>query len=303
MRFNEQMLGRRRATSEWQYLIYLICPPFTSLDGKFPTFSVSNECPAPSLLEHIEKIKPAVVTGIPSSLLRLAELIDDPSKLGIKAISTNSEPSTKAERAKISERLGAPVFDEYSSVELALIATECNKSRYHIVEDNVRVDVMKPDKEGRGEIVATNLLNTYMPFIRYRQGDIIKIDAHAAACECGNNFRHIESFMGRSDQLLQSRTIGKVPSDLIMALYDRTLLISGAGVLEFQIIQREVDKVSLVLVPDGSKGGANPKSIETFVEGLKGIFADPDLNVGVEEVKALPPNKSYKRKLIENQIK
>ena len=56
-----------------------------------------------------------------------------------------------AERVLIGERLGAPVFDKYSSVELSFIATQCIHGNYHLVEDNVRADVLNFDLGGAGK--------------------------------------------------------------------------------------------------------------------------------------------------------
>jgi len=304
LRFFDQMLGRPRDPSEWCYMSYLACPPYTSLDGQYPFFTVSNDCPPEYVLKHLKLMKPALLSGFPSYLGRLAALVDDPSELGIKAILTNSETCTRAERTKIGERMGVGtrVFDEYSSVELSYIATECTQGRYHIVEDNVRVDVLNPNNEGMGEIVATNLVNTYMPYIRYRQGDIIQIAAASECCDCGNKFRHFQSFHGRTDQFLQSQTIGLVPPDRVMALYDRTLIESIAKVAEFQIVQTAIDQVTLLIVPEFDKGGPDNKTVQTFVNGLKDLFNDPKLTVNVEEVHAMPPGKSHKRRLIECRV-
>ena len=303
MRFDEQMLGRKRADSEWYYKIFVAAPYYSSLDNRFPTFTVSNECPPEAVLVHLHKIRPAILAGFPSYLLKLGSLIQDPRELGIRAIATVSESSTLAERRRIAEQFDAKVYNEYASVELCLIATECHKERHHIVSDNVRVDVLNPDETGMGEIVATNLNNTFMPFIRYRQGDTIRMDFHAAECECGNRFRYIESFLGRSDQILESCNVGKVRSDLVMALYDRTLLTAASKIDEFQIIQTKPDEVMLLLVPTSGHSHADQGAVCDFVSGLKAIFKDPDLNVRIEELKVIPPNKSHKRRLIENRIR
>jgi phenylacetate-CoA ligase len=301
-RFYEQMLNRPRSPKEWLYQIYVAAPPFTSLNGEFPTFTVSNDCPPEIVLKHLGKIKPAILAGLPSYLIRLGELIDTPSKLKIKAINTNSESSTEIEREHISQMFGAPVYDEYSSVELGLIATQCHQHKYHIVEDNVRVDVLNPDKNGMGEIIATSLINSYMPFIRYRQGDVIRISENHNSCLCGSQFRALSSFMGRTDQFLVSSKIGKVPPDQIMSLYDRLLLTPEAGISEFQIVQTSMDDIHVRIVPKNKEEGPNLSSIQEFSEGLKRIFNNVDLNIIITEMDQLPENKSYKRRLIENQI-
>ena len=303
MRFYEQMLGRQRSPSEWLYQIYVAAPPFSTLDGKFPTFTTSNECPAETLIKHLQALKPTIISGLPSYLLRLGELAKNQASLGIQAISTNSETSTVAEREKIAVLFGCPVFDEYSSVELGLIATQCSQGRYHITEDNVRVDVEYVDDLGFGQIVTTSLINSFMPFIRYSQGDIIQIQADHIFCSCGSTFRFLDSFLGRTDQNLQSSTIGNIPSDRVMALYDRTLLAPEANIAEFQIVQHEIDTIELFAVPCKKSVGIKSAVLELFCTELKALFACDSLDIRYTELEALPPEKSYKRRLIKNNIK
>lgn len=302
MRFYEQMLGRTRNTAEWLYQIYVACPPFTSLDGAYPTFTVSNECDHSVVFDHLKQLKPAILSGLPSYLERLGELITDPQELGIKAINTNSEASTEAQRLEISKMFGAKVYDEYSSVELGLIATQCREGKYHIVEDNVRVDVLSPDSQGMGEIVTTSLINSFMPFIRYRQGDIIKIHSDNCNCGCGNKFRHLESFMGRRDQFLYSKKIGKIAPDKIMALYDRILLTANANLAQFQIVQKAPNLINVIVVSSDKSKPVNPILLQSFSSQLKSVFQDTALEIEINELDEMPPEASYKRRLIKCEI-
>ncbi|MBK7359005.1 MAG: phenylacetate--CoA ligase family protein [Saprospiraceae bacterium] len=301
-RFHDQILGRPRKSDEWLYDIYLASPAYSSIEGKFPIFTVSNECPIEPILKHIKLIKPTILNAFPSYLLRLGSIVTNPVDLGIKVITTNSESSTQAEREKISSQFEASVFDEYSSIELSLIAAQCRNKKYHIVEDNVRVDVLNPDEGGIGEIVATNLHNTFMPFIRYRQGDIIKISGDQEICPCGNKFRSLKSFMGRTDQVLYSKTIGEVAPDLVMSLYDKTLILVEANIEEFQIVQKKLNEVRIIIVPADKSQEVNQDLLSYFINGLKDIFNDNNLKIIIEKLDRMPPEKSHKRRLIKREF-
>ncbi len=272
------------------------------MNGQFPTFTISNECPIELVYEHLKLFKPTILTGIASALKRLASIITNADQLEIKAISTNSESSTIAERLFISEKFGAPVFDEYSSEELSLIATQCRQKNYHIIEDNVRLDVLNPDLDGVGEIVATNLHNTFMPFIRYRQGDIIKISEDHKFCNCGNQFRCLQTFIGRTDQFLISQTVGKISPDLVMSLYDRTLIIADANIDEFQIVQKKLDVIYINVVPLDKSKDIDESLFSDFSLGLKDIFKDENLSVVMNKLNSMPPEKSHKRRIIKCEI-
>lgn len=301
MRFYEQMLGRVRDPQDWIYMIYLAAPPFSSLNGEYPVFTLSNDCPPEIAIDHIKKLKPKILTGFASYFNRMSKFIGDPKELGVEAISTNSEPSTQAERDEISKDFGAPVFDEYSSVELGYIATQCRAGSYHLVEDNVRIDLINMDDQGRGELIGTDLVNTYFPLIKYKQGDIVSIKDHGHGCSCGCKFRELNSFGGRSDHHLYSSAAGKVPSDLVMSLYDRILVPVSAGIDEFRIVQVEKDLIELLIKPTDRTRGFDKAAVANFSHGLKALFGCEALNIRVHELEVMPPTKSHKRCLIENQ--
>ena len=302
LRFYEQMLGRERNPAEWLYEIYLAPPPYTSLMGQYPVFTVSQDCPPAAVLQHIHILKPSILWSFPSYLLRTIDLFgEDLGSLGLEAICTHSEGSTKGERRRIADAFGAPVFDEYGSEELCLIATECRLGRYHIVEDNVRVDVLNPNEDGSGEIVATGFMNSFMPFIRYRHGDIIRIEPENDSCVCGNNFRTLGAFLGRSDQLLTRKNGEIVPPDRVMGLYDRTLITSNARVLEFRIEQESADLVNLFVQPEPEFRSSNDVYQE-FLLGLRELFGDPSPELRTHVVDSMPKSLSYKRRLITNKL-
>ncbi len=302
MRYLDQMLGGQRQPDDLFYKIYVVSPPFSSLLGKYPQFTLSNDCPPELALKHLKQVRPAILGGFATYLDRLCELVTDPSELGIRAINTNSEASTEAQRRRISETFGVPVSDEYSSVEMGLIATQCSEGKYHVVEDNVRLDVVNSDGDGMGEVVLTSLINGFMPFIRYRQGDNVKIASGHSTCACGNRFRYLESFLGRTDQQLISRTIGNVPSDLIMSLYDRILLVPQANLAGFQIVQKKPDEILVTVVPANPAQGVDKQRITAFTTGLKELFRDGGLTIRVEERSEMPPERSHKRRLIKCEL-
>lgn len=302
LRHYEQLIGRERLPNEWVYEIYLAPPRYTSFDGNFPVFTVSQDCPPDVVLKHLKLLKPTVLSAFPSYLSRMIDLPGDFSEIGLSAICTNSEASTKGERDQIADRFGVPVLDEYASEELYLIATECRYGRYHIVEDNVRVDVLSPDSDGLGEIIATSLVNTYMPFIRYRQGDVIQLGSHQVNCPCGNRFQPITKFFGRADQFMKTRNGMVVPPDRVMGLYDRTLIPSESKVAEFQLIQVNADLVDLLVVLTYGESTPDSTMITQFCNGLRELFSDPNLEVRVNVLETMPKTLSHKRRLITNTM-
>src|SRR5207244_3987127 len=63
----------------------------------------------------------------------------------------------------------------------------------------------------QGELVATNLGRAGMPLIRYRTGDLVKLDE--TPCPCGRTFvRLAEGILGRVDDMLVVRGVNVFPS-------------------------------------------------------------------------------------------
>lgn len=301
LRYWEQLIGRERRPDEWLYEIYFQHPPFTSADGYFPTFTLSLDCPPEIAIRHLQAMQPAVLTTFPSYLFRMGRFDVDLAASGVSAIVTNSEGSTSAERAAIADRLGVPVFDEYSSEEMSFVAGQCRDFYYHLIEDNVRLDIINEDENGLGEVVVTGFMNTFMPFIRYRQGDLAQLDSDRGACSCGSRFRRLSKLLGRADQSLQKRTGEFITPDRIMSLYDRVLIPRNAQVGEFHILQEDLDVIK-VFVKVPSETASSVGAVDTFVNGLRDLFNDPKLRIEVHMVDEMPATLSRKRRLITSTL-
>lgn len=304
MRQFEVMLGSQLRPTDWIYNIYLSSWAFTSFDGEFPVFSISEDCPPQALVQHIEQLRPRLVSAFPSVLARMATTKPvNMAKSGVSCICTNSEGSSRTERDMIAEAFGVPVFDEYASEEMSgVIASECIAGNYHVVEDRVVAEVTNVDSDGLGDIVVTDMANIFMPIIRYAQGDLVRLSAEDAVCGCGNCFRHFDRFMGRADQALHSPSIGRVPSDRVMNLCDRTLVDFASGVAAFRIIQSVPETVDVMMVLRPGFTVAEQASLEALTVGLRDLFQYP---IGITPIYLpdLPDASSYKRRMVINLLR
>lgn len=298
LRHYEEMLGTTRADQDWVYEIYLAPPRITSLEGKFPVFTISQDCSVGRLVEHLALLRPAIITGFPSYLSRMVESGLALDTLGVRAICTNSEASSEDERRRIAQAFGCPVFDEYSSEELYLIATQCRQGRYHIVEDNVHLEAVDTDGDGTGISVGTSLVNRVMPFIRYRQGDVIRIAGAGERCACGDGFRQLEAFSGRADQQLVDTTGHPIGADKVMALYDRLLIPKEAGIQEFRIHQDATGAITVLAVP-AARGGLDCRAaLAQFCSELPVVAGDLGVRIDYKILDELPQTQSYKRRQV-----
>lgn len=301
MRQFEQMTGESIQTTDWIYNIYLSTWAFNSFAGDYPVFSISENCPPIAVAEHLKLLRPKIISAFPSFLRRLQPYIQDLSKYGVKCICTNSESSTRKERDVFQAHFGVPVLDEYASEELSIIATECPHGNYHVVEDRVRVDVINQDQNGFGDILGTDMSNTYMPLIRYSQGDLIQWTGEAKPCACGSKFRYIKRFLGRADQTLESKERGRIPADLMMNLCDRTLVPIESGLAEFRICQTNLNTLKLLAVLRKEESEITPTVLARFRKSVYDLFGYK-ITIQIEYYAEIPKLSSYKRRMIINEI-
>ena len=134
------------------------------------------------------------MTGYASTMYHLAQYILEQRLTAprLNAIVTTSEPVTPTMRRVMGQAYGCRVFEEYSTVENVVFASECEQGRLHVSPDAGVVEIVRPDGtpcgDGEvGEIAATCLLRTYQPFIRYRLGDLAAWDL--APCPAGGTCR------------------------------------------------------------------------------------------------------------------
>ncbi|MCY3675473.1 MAG: hypothetical protein OXH65_03260 [Paracoccaceae bacterium] len=301
MRHFDQLLGRIRRSDEWLYEVYLAPPRLSSLCGDFPVFSIGPECPVEDVISHQRKLQPKILSGFPSYFLRMVDSGLPLYHAGIEVICTNSESSSKEERERISNAFGCPVYDEYSSEELCLISSECTEGHRHIVDDCVHLEVVLSDESGRGISVGTNLANRVMPFIRYVQGDLIRIDETDDVCACGLTSRIIKEFHGRADQTLYNTRRCPIWPDTVMSLYDKLLIPTSAGIEEFRIHQKSDYTIELMVVPM-SQNNINLAVLDEFVKALKNLTNDKSISVTHRMVTALPEMGSHKRRMIVSEV-
>lgn len=267
-----------RITPRDTTLYIYTCPWwFGSVGGLYPsTFLPTNE-PIKRIAEVIKAVKPSIISLYPSYLRQLHKLLGNIRELGTKVVIVHSEQSTKLEREKISENLGVPVLDEYSSEELTRIALECPYANYHLEEDACYIEIVNPEtgrnlSEGKlGEVVGTNLLNEATPLIRYKQGDLASLVNGTPNCLCGSNFRQLYEIKGRKADCLITPKGKIIPSGTLMDLAYRWFLDLGIPIhgLQYEIIQKRSDYVEINLVNNKAIKNEDLLSIK---RQLKDIF-------------------------------
>lgn len=156
------------------------------------------------IIHKLNKFKPKLIKGYLSALLQLAEyMIRNNVKLAANpiAISTTTETLLPPYRRYIEEVFNCPVYDQYGCGEVSAIAFECSSHvGLHVTLEHVYVEVLDLDENNilnhTGKIIATDLDNYVMPFIRYETGDLGSLSEDE--CPCGVNQPLLKSIDGRA---------------------------------------------------------------------------------------------------------
>lgn len=204
----------------------------------------------------------------------------------LKAIITTSEKLTPEMRSVMEQAYGCKVYEEYSTVENAIFASECEHGRLHISPDVAVVEILRPDGSAcapgdAGEVVVTTLARTYQPLIRFRLGDVAMWDAEP--CPCGRQMPVIKEVIGRIEDVV-------VGPDGRQMVRFHGIFVSQPHVREGQIIQEALDHIRVKVVPVGDFGVSDVDDITHRIQQRLG----DDVNVAVETVAEIPRTKTGK---------
>ncbi len=296
------MIGYR----PWHKMVYI---KYTKINyphiGPFlRTEHIPSTIPVEEQIAMLRNAGADLLLGYASLVFEIAQKVtpEDLKLIRPKFIGINSELSTKHQREFIAKVFGCPVYDEYSTEETWMVASQCSEGHYHLFIDNVWVEFLdrngNPVKPGEdGEIVLTTTRSDAMPFIRYKIGDIGRYSD--SDCACGLGYPLLESFEGRADDsfILPS---GKYVSSLkILNTFTKYIKKYLHLMEEFKIIQKEKGVVVIELVRGKEY---NERQFRELIDSLNEIFAEP-VTITVEFVDHIDMKKSIKRKAIESRVR
>lgn len=252
---------------------------------------------APQYVEALGRHRIEWLTGYAVAYYLLARLMLEQRLApppSLKAIVTTSEKVTPAMREVMQRAFGCPVFEEYSTVENALFASECEHGRLHVSPDVALVEILRPDgspcePEEPGEVVATGLLRRHQPFIRYRLGDAACWDP--APCPCGRAMPVIKDVLGRIEDVV----IG--PDGRRIAQF-YGVFADQPHVREGQIVQDAVDRIRVRVVPAAGFGPGDVRDVAQRIQQRLG----PDMAVSVELVDEIPRSRSGKFQAVVSRL-
>jgi phenylacetate-coenzyme A ligase PaaK-like adenylate-forming protein len=233
-------------------------------------------------VEALRKHDVKWATGYAVSFYLLAKFILEQGLTAprLQAIITTSEKLTPEMRKVMESAFGCRVYEEYSTVENAVFASECERGQLHISPDAGVIEILRPDgsqcEPGEtGEVVATCLARDYQPFIRYRLGDLAQLDDRL--CDCGRAMPVLREVVGRLEDVL-------VGPDGRQMVRFHGVFVNQRHVQEAQIIQETLRSIRVKVVPTNGFGQNDRHEIVNRVRQRLG----PHVQVIVERVDSIP---------------
>jgi len=185
-----------------------------------------------SHLEIIKRMKPTVLVGVPTFLLKLGHFFQtqdvDPLSIGVKKLICIGEPIRDLHLAflrmgrDLETTWGANIYSTYASSETITSFCECTAQQGgHLHPDlgiveivNDKGDVLAPGEVG--EVVMTPLGIEAMPLLRFRTGDMSFLITEP--CSCGRNSLRLGPILGRKKQMIKFRGTTLYPNSIYSVL-------------------------------------------------------------------------------------
>jgi phenylacetate-CoA ligase len=205
-------------------------------------------------LKIMRDFRSTTLVSIPTFAMQLAQTMEsegiEPKMFSLKCGVFGSEPWPEDMRNKLEESLHITASDAYGLMEIfgPGVGWECpEKKGLHIPEDHFLPEIidpvtLTPQPSGtEGELVITTLTKEAFPLIRFRTGDITKIDH--SICSCGRTHSRIARIFKRSDDVIVMRGMNIIPEQIGLVLKQINQIIP-----HYQLVVERIDYQDQLLV-------------------------------------------------------
>jgi phenylacetate-CoA ligase len=251
-----------------------------------------------SWIKKLREWKPQVLYGFSATLKLLGKTILEREIEGInpKIVISTSGILDKSTHTILNKAFQTKVFNFYGSWEGGNIAWECPIcSGLHINSDMVIVEVLnngEPVAAGQeGEAIITNLHSYAMPFIRYRQEDVIVMSEKEPIC--GRPFPLIKHIRGRIVDIITLPSGKRIAPHLFGNVLDDI-----PGVKQWRVIQEKRNLLSIEIVPASNYNEDLALIIEEKIRNIVGH----NMQISISFVKNIKLGPSYKIIMVSSKI-
>lgn len=234
-------------------------------------FSRIDDVGLEEIWQTLKRRKPYLVHGHPSTIYALACYVERKYGQGkaFAVFESSGELLETYQRAAIARNLNCKVIDRYGLAELGVMAYEVNPGAggLQVLDSEGWPESCLVDgaEQGEHELVFTGFRNNLMPLIRYRTGDLAKV-------ETGPDGFRLVDVVGRIHDLVPINGIDHATHH-IQDMLDHCV----GGIQEFQIDMRNAPPVlRIVPEPHAAVEDIHTKIIGFWGQGFDVQFVGPD---------------------------
>jgi len=214
----------------------------------------------------------------PSYLMHLGAQIasaDVPQTFKLRTIIAGGEVGMASSAAKARLRELFPDVQTFADVGGVtdvgtMIWAECtHMNGGHLAEDSVLCEILDPVSgdavpEGEvGELVLTDLVSEGAPLLRYRVGDLTRIDT--APCPCGRTLARLpDGILGRADDMFTVRSANVYPSAIDAVIKSASAL----HITEYQVMIDRPDNLDVLTIRIEIAEDLNRSAVEEGISEL-----------------------------------
>ena len=250
--------------------------------------------PMIDIMKKLDDFKPDVIISYPTIHQNLAFLKRKGYGKNIqpKLLTVGGSMIDNYIRKYVEDAFGCRLLNIYPSVEAGTnIAFECSEGTWHIHPDYFYVEVIDEQSNlvpygKRGHIVITRLYGQGTPIIRYTGMDDWIRFSPVKKCNCGLTTPVIESFEGRIGANIILSNGKFFPAGAFCFIEPVLNKFKTFKVKQYQIVQREIDKIDIFLVIDEDLRNVGT-SVEKIAEEIKHLYQQKvgsDVKIDVKEV-------------------
>lgn len=270
--------------------------------------------PIQDVVKKLDEFQPDLINSYPITFQNLAYLKRKGygKNINPKVITVGGYVLDEYTQQYVEEAFGCQMLNTYGTAESsANIAFECRKGTWHINHDFFHIEAI--DNKGeivengkRGHMLYTKMFGKGTPFIRYTGIDDWITIVPEYECDCGLStpiLTHgVEGRMNVSIVLPDGQLF---PSASFATL---SVVLNGLKtrkVKQFQIVQKKIDEIDILLVIDEDLRDEKP-SMDILIKRIKEVYqkkVGPKVAINVREVKEIKSEPGKPSPLVISHVK
>ena len=284
--------------------------------SKDTRLSLNAFLPVKDIISELDKFKPDVIYSYPATFFHLAffKRKGYGKNINPKALLVSGSVLEPYTRSYVEEAFGCKMHNGYGSVESsseAPIAFECREGTWHINYDFFHVEAMNEDQEiidngKRGHIVVTRLFGKATPIVRYTGMDDWVVLSDDEECSCGLHTPVLKGGVeGRKSDSVVLPDGRLFPAASFASLYSILNDLKTRKVKQFQIVQKKLDEIDILVIIDEDLRDVGPSVDQIFkrIQEIHQKKAGPNVQINVKEVTTIPSQKGKPAPLVISHVR